>query len=364
MPKPTVFLSYSHEDEKWKDELSVQLKVMEEVLGVWDDRQIDGGDSWFDAIRGAMDGAAVAVCLISADYLTSDFCKKEEIPYLLKRRAEKGMRIFPVLLRACPWKLVSWLKPIQILPDDNRPIASLSSAKREEVFTEIAMSIGELLAEPAVQEQPVLESVRRRIPVPEREAINRPFSISPSGSLDLDVIGSLLPGSSGATRFAGAGIDLFGRDDELSWLDELWEAGTVRIVSVTGPIGIGKTALVNTWCARTEREHGEEACSIRIFDNAGSQPAVAALLAELTQHKSRELLLLASREPLAELDRLPQELVARKELGPLSPAAGRALLRVAGVRGTDAELEEISRSLGGLPAALVRRATSPSPPSA
>src|SRR6185369_5205796 len=295
--------------------------------------------------------------------LTSDFCKKEEIPYLLKRRTEQGMRLLPVLLRPCPWKLVSWLKPIQILPDDTRPIASLSSAKREQVFAGIATSIGELLAQPAVQEQPVFESVRRRIPVPERAAINRPFSISPSGSLDLDV-SSLLPGSGEVTRFAGAGIDLFGRDDELSWLDELWETGTVRVVSVTGPIGIGKTALVNTWCARTEQEHGEEACWIRIVDNAGSQPAVAALLAEVTQHKSRELLLLASREPLAELDRLPQELVARKELGPLSPSAGRALLRVAGVRGTDAELEEISRSLGGLPAALVRRATAPFPPSA
>ena len=30
--------------------------------------------------------AAVAVCLISADYLASDFCVKEEIPYLLQRR--------------------------------------------------------------------------------------------------------------------------------------------------------------------------------------------------------------------------------------------------------------------------------------
>src|SRR5882672_1323231 len=133
MSKPTVFLSYSHEDEKWKDELSVQLKVLEDMLGVWDDRQIDGGDTWFDKIRSAMDGATVAVCLISADYLTSDFCKKEEIPYLLKRRAEQGMRLFPVLLRPCAWKLVSWLKPIQIVPSGNRPIAGLSTSKREQV---------------------------------------------------------------------------------------------------------------------------------------------------------------------------------------------------------------------------------------
>ena len=38
-----------------------------------------------------MGNAAVAVCLISPDYLASDFVMKEEIPYLLKRRADDGI---------------------------------------------------------------------------------------------------------------------------------------------------------------------------------------------------------------------------------------------------------------------------------
>src|SRR3954447_11871646 len=118
MPKPSVFLSYSHKDEDWKIHLRSHLKVLEQVVTfvVWDDRKIDAGETWYDEIRAAMDDAKVAVCLISADYLASDFCVKEEIPYLLKRRSEQGMRLVPVLLRPCPWKFVPWLKKIQMRP--------------------------------------------------------------------------------------------------------------------------------------------------------------------------------------------------------------------------------------------------------
>jgi len=157
MSKPSVFLSYSHNDEKWKDRLRTQLKVLEQqgMLEVWEDRQIDGGDTWYDKIRVAMDGAEVAVCLISADYLASDFCNKEEIPYLLKRRSEQGMQLLPVLLRSCPWTFVPWLKAIQMLPRDGRSVSDLPAAKRDRAFSEVAESIGRWLAKPADQEEAV-----------------------------------------------------------------------------------------------------------------------------------------------------------------------------------------------------------------
>jgi hypothetical protein len=44
--KPTVFISYSHKDETWKDRLLPQLRALEQAnrIAVWDDRRIDGGD--------------------------------------------------------------------------------------------------------------------------------------------------------------------------------------------------------------------------------------------------------------------------------------------------------------------------------
>jgi hypothetical protein len=101
--EPTVFVSYSHQDEQWKDRLLPHLKVLEQVgtVTIWDDRAIGAGADWYDEIREVMERAAVAVCLISADYLASDFVTKEEIPYLLERREREGMVLIPILLRQC-----------------------------------------------------------------------------------------------------------------------------------------------------------------------------------------------------------------------------------------------------------------------
>ena len=119
---PTVFVSYSHKDEDWKDRFLPQLRALEQAgrIVVWDDRKIDGGDKWYPEIKAAMEQAAVSVCLISSDYLASDFCVKEEVPYLLQRCERDGMVLIPVLLRPCPWKAFRWLKEIQMLPRSAR----------------------------------------------------------------------------------------------------------------------------------------------------------------------------------------------------------------------------------------------------
>ena len=113
-----------------------------------------------------MDGAAVAVCLISADYLTSDFCEKEEIPYLLKRRRNRACGCF----RSCCVPARGSRPLAQANPDPAQrqpPHRGLSSAKREQIFAEIAESIGQSLAQPAARKtgplaQPGQPSPRRR----------------------------------------------------------------------------------------------------------------------------------------------------------------------------------------------------------
>jgi len=85
MQQPTIFISYSHVDEKWKDRLVRQLKVLafEKHFKVWDDRSITAGDDWYPAIEAAINTASVAILLISEDFLTSSFILGEEIPRLL-----------------------------------------------------------------------------------------------------------------------------------------------------------------------------------------------------------------------------------------------------------------------------------------
>ena len=338
MTKPSVFLSYSHKDEDWKNRLRTQLKVLEQVgtLVVWDDRKIDAGETWYDEIRVAMDDAKVAVCLISSDYLASDFCVKEEIPYLLKRRSEQGMRLVPVLLRPCPWKYVPWLKAIQMLPRDGKAVAVDFAATWDVAFDEVAESIAGGFEEPATRGEVV-----RSPPDLGRGSIVRSLPMAP-GSFDLEL----------APR-AEAPRELFGRAPELNWLDGVRDKGTVRIVSLTGPAGIGKSALIDTWLHGSKKKDGRGR-TIQVVADAETRPGLAQFVR--SGDGNGRLLVLISRKPLPELDGLPESQVARMELRPLPPAAGRALLRVSGVRGTDAELEAISQELGGVPRALLLRA--------
>ena len=106
MTKPTIFISYSHADEAWKDRLVTHLTVLERqgLLDLWDDRRIGVGEDWRREIEQAIDGASVAVLLVSADFLTSQFTLDEQMPRLLQRRDKEGLRVFPVVVRPCAWK--------------------------------------------------------------------------------------------------------------------------------------------------------------------------------------------------------------------------------------------------------------------
>jgi tetratricopeptide (TPR) repeat protein len=54
------------------------------------------------------------------------------------------------------------------------------------------------------------------------------------------------------------GKDLFGRDQDLAWLDACWQEG-VRVASVVAFGGVGKSALVNAWLARMDADEWQGA---------------------------------------------------------------------------------------------------------
>jgi tetratricopeptide (TPR) repeat protein len=143
MYKPTIFISYSHKDKDWKDQFLSQLGVFvkQDLLNVWEDRRIGAGEDWYEKIQESMKSATVAVLLISQHFLTSDFILREEVTSLLRRRDEKGLVIFPVLIRACNWQVVDWLSRMQVRPTDARPVASYKGNQRDEVLAEIALEV-------------------------------------------------------------------------------------------------------------------------------------------------------------------------------------------------------------------------------
>jgi len=109
MSKPNIFISYSSKDKKLMKRLRTQLNVLEleDIYEVWVDKEgIEWGDEWKAEIDEGMRNATAAIFLVSADFLTSPFIRNKELPILLERHKNDGLRIFPVILKPCPWKKV------------------------------------------------------------------------------------------------------------------------------------------------------------------------------------------------------------------------------------------------------------------
>jgi TIR domain/NACHT domain len=158
MPQPSIFISYSHQDELWKDRLVQQLGVLEGegLFTVWHDRKIGLGQDWFPEIERAIQAARVAILLVSSDFLTSGFIKQKEIPEFLRRRQEEGLMVVPVIVRPCAWKKVKWLADINARPTDGKPLTSLDWE------TELAQLVDDidthLQSTPAPPEETFLET--------------------------------------------------------------------------------------------------------------------------------------------------------------------------------------------------------------
>lgn len=241
--KPTVFISYSHKDEEWKNRLRPHLKMLEQAglnIVIWDDRAIDGGAQWYNEIKRAMDRAAAAVCLISADYLASDFCIKEEVPYLLQRREDDGMLLLPILVRPCLWSAFLWLKDTQMLPADGKSVAEDFRGSEDRVFLDVATLIFKLLSVPQAEQR--TRSATPRMTPEEGEEYGE-------DAYDRDAL-FLLSVRVEISRLPITGTELFGRQKELELLDAAWESDATHVVSLVAWGGVGKSTLVNKWLER------------------------------------------------------------------------------------------------------------------
>lgn len=138
----TVFLSYSHSDSRWRDRLEVHLKplIRQGFIDLWDDRRIHAGEEWRQEIDIALHSAKVAILLISADFLASEFIVNNELPSLLAAERDRGLKILPLIVGPSRYR-ESPLGVFQAVNALEKPLSRLQKAEAETFLVALSKEV-------------------------------------------------------------------------------------------------------------------------------------------------------------------------------------------------------------------------------
>lgn len=135
-----LIFSYSHTDEALRDRLEKHLAMLkrEGVIEAWHDRRIVPGSPLDPAIGAQVERADLFLCLVSADFLASDYCYDVEMTRALERHAAGQAHVLPVILRDCDWKH-SPLGKLLATPRDGKPVVKFPH--EDEAFLQVVEAI-------------------------------------------------------------------------------------------------------------------------------------------------------------------------------------------------------------------------------
>lgn len=142
--KVNIFISYSHRDTEWLDRVKVHLKSLNfenNKLEVWDDSRISAGSKWKEEITNALKKCRIAILLVSAYFLASDFIINEELPTLLEEAETKGTKILPLIILPCRFLSNKSLSHFQAVNDPKIPLSKLSLSEQEEILLKLTNDV-------------------------------------------------------------------------------------------------------------------------------------------------------------------------------------------------------------------------------
>jgi len=141
-----LFISYSHRDEEYKDDLQIGLASLKNNghIAAWDDRAIMAGDEWDHEISQALTRADIIILLVSPNFLASRYVKEKEIAVAMQRHEDPNdpAIVIPVIIRPCDWKDNIFAR-LQALPKNSKPISTWPN--RDEAMLDVVTGIKKLV---------------------------------------------------------------------------------------------------------------------------------------------------------------------------------------------------------------------------
>lgn len=151
MSTKELFIGYCHKDLKCKEQITTFMRVLEKAEQVnfhaWSDDDIQVGDNWEKTIAKAIQEAKVALLLISADFLASDYIMNQEIPQILSEANKGQLIIIPFVIRPCPWEFFDWIRSTQGYVDNSKALSGQSDHDAELILTKLVREIGRMVTD-------------------------------------------------------------------------------------------------------------------------------------------------------------------------------------------------------------------------
>lgn len=124
-----LFVSYAHEDTAWRNVLFKEsLSVPSGIRYAWTDDRILPDTDWDDAIAGELEQATVAILLVSKHFLSSVYIARKELPVVLKRRVDAGLKLLWIPIGHVDQALPGDLARIQSVYPIGKPLSARPSS--------------------------------------------------------------------------------------------------------------------------------------------------------------------------------------------------------------------------------------------
>jgi internalin A len=141
-----MFYSYSHRDEDLRNEMETHLKILQHrgLIESWHDRKILAGHKWEREIDENLERADIILLLVSADFISSDYCYKKEMRRAMERHKKGEAKVIPVVVRDANLKGTPFAE-LQYLPRNAQAVASWES--RDAAWRDVSEAIEKAVEE-------------------------------------------------------------------------------------------------------------------------------------------------------------------------------------------------------------------------
>lgn len=144
--KVNIFYSYSHRDEELRERFEVHMAGLKRkgLIEEWHDRKILSGQNFENAIDKNLTNADIVIFFVSADFIASDYCYKNEVIKSVERHNQGHCTVVSVILRECDWEGAPF-ESIHGLPTDMKPVVSKHWNDTDEAFTNIVRELKKII---------------------------------------------------------------------------------------------------------------------------------------------------------------------------------------------------------------------------